>query len=61
MFNSRPICFIHHTVIISTYTAYLMVSTRPVQGPLREELMMRLSASQKDSWRLCGVAAQEPG
>lgn len=60
MFSSSTICFIPHTVIISTYTAYLMVSTRPVLSPLREELM-RLCASQKDSWRLCGAAAREPG
>lgn len=44
------ICLIPHTVIISTYTAYLMVSARPAQGLLREELRMRLSANHKDWW-----------
>lgn len=53
----------HHSIdiIIPTYAASLMVYTRPVRDPLREELRMRLSASHKDSWSHCGEAAQEPG
>lgn len=46
------ICFIPHTVIISTYTADLMVSARPVQGLLREELRMRLVRLVESLW--CG-------
>ena len=33
--------FLPHTVIISAYAGYLMVSARPVQALLREELRMR--------------------